>query len=184
MLKGKNEEKVNVLVPSSLVKLGCCVSNNLGIPFFVLQQPSGSNILTTLLLALPSCQVFPPRLCTWSLLCHLYGKNVKTGLWPLCDIHWCHTSIGLVDSVASYFNTSKSYWHWQVLHLRRQLYLLKKCQENKGDEDLSAHPACSCSLYIVAFNAYSVPNSDLWLIWIQRTSLPLLIIIFFKFKLW
>lgn len=30
---------------------------------------------------------------------------------------------------------------WQVLHLRRQLHLLKRCQENKVDEVLGA-PLC------------------------------------------
>lgn len=54
VMNGQNEEKVDVLVPPSLVKVGCGNSNNIGGGCIKLRQPSGSNILTALLLALPS----------------------------------------------------------------------------------------------------------------------------------
>ncbi|PKI38856.1 hypothetical protein CRG98_040756, partial [Punica granatum] len=110
VLSGQNEEKVDVLVPPSLVKLGCGVSNGTGSGCIKLQKPAGSNILTALLLALP------PE--TWSgikneeLLRETHGLVCTENLPPLLQE--------------------------EILHLRRQLYLLKKCQENKVDEDLSA----------------------------------------------
>ncbi|KAK4778210.1 hypothetical protein SAY87_018397 [Trapa incisa] len=107
---GRNEEKVDVLVPPSFVKAGCGNSNNMGSGCIKLQQPSASNIFTALLLALP------PQ--TWSgirdqkLLQEMNGLVSIDNLPPLLQE--------------------------EILHLRRQLYLLKKCQENKVDQDLSS----------------------------------------------
>lgn len=49
VVSGRNEETVEMLVPSSLVKQGCISSDNPCTKF----QPTGSSILSALLLALP-----------------------------------------------------------------------------------------------------------------------------------
>ncbi|KAI4311398.1 hypothetical protein MLD38_036300 [Melastoma candidum] len=72
--------------------------------------PASSRILTVLLLALP------PE--TW---CGIQDENLLKEL----------QSITLTEELPTMLQE-------EVLHLRRQLYLLKKCQENRVDEDLSA----------------------------------------------
>ncbi|PKI71906.1 hypothetical protein CRG98_007674 [Punica granatum] len=107
---GQNEEKVEMLIPFSQVKVEHRDSNDLGGNACIKLQPAGSNILTVLLLALP------PE--TWSrvknpeLQQEMYGIFSTENLPPLLQE--------------------------EVLHLRRQLYLLKKCQENNVVEDLSS----------------------------------------------
>ncbi|KAK3414575.1 hypothetical protein EUGRSUZ_H00436 [Eucalyptus grandis] len=112
IVNGKSEEKVDMLVPQSMMKL-CCGApdpNNC-----IRTQPIGSNILTALLLALP------PE--TWSGI-----KDKK-----------------LLEEVQSLVLTGNlpAMLQEEVLHLRRQLYLLKKCQENK---ESTMHPACTTSV--------------------------------------
>ncbi|XP_062147543.1 glutathione gamma-glutamylcysteinyltransferase 1-like isoform X2 [Alnus glutinosa] len=107
VVNGKREHGVDVLVPSSRTKLGCCCSassNYSGI------HPASNDVLTALLLALP------PE--TWSGI-----KNEKL----LQEI----SILVLTENLPTLLQE-------EVLHLRRQLYLLKRCQENKVDVDLGA----------------------------------------------
>ncbi|XP_059432164.1 glutathione gamma-glutamylcysteinyltransferase 1-like [Corylus avellana] len=107
VINGKSEQGVDVLVPSSRTKPGCCCSvssNYSGI------HPASNDVLTALLLALP------PE--TWSGI-----KNEKL----LQEI----SSLVLTENLPTLLQE-------EVLHLRRQLYLLKRCQENKVDVDLGA----------------------------------------------
>ncbi|KAE7997855.1 hypothetical protein FH972_002454 [Carpinus fangiana] len=107
VINGKSEQGVDVLVPSSRTKPGCCCcvsSNYSGI------HPASNDVLTALLLALP------PE--TWSGI-----KNEKL----LQEI----SSLVLTENLPTLLQE-------EVLHLRRQLYLLKRCQENKVDVDLDA----------------------------------------------
>ncbi|XP_056175100.1 glutathione gamma-glutamylcysteinyltransferase 1-like isoform X2 [Syzygium oleosum] len=100
IVNGKNEEKVDMLVPQSLMELCCgapdpnhCIST----------QPVGSDILTLLLLMLP------PQ--TW---CGIKDEKL----------------LEEVQSLVSKDNLPAMLQE-EVLHLRRQLYLLNKRQENK-----------------------------------------------------
>ncbi|KAK3414576.1 hypothetical protein EUGRSUZ_H00437 [Eucalyptus grandis] len=107
IVKGKNEEKVNMLVPQSLMEL-CCGApdpNNCSST-----RPVGSNILTALLLTLP------PE--TWY---SIKDEKLREEVQSLVSM----------DNLPAMLQE-------QVLHLRRQLYHLKKCQENMLDEILPA----------------------------------------------
>ncbi|XP_021888573.1 glutathione gamma-glutamylcysteinyltransferase 1-like [Carica papaya] len=80
---------------------------------FIGMYPAGSDVLTALLLALP------PE--TWS---GIKDEKLVQGMYALVSIEHLPTLL-----------------QEEVLHLRRQLFLLKRCQENKMDEDLGA-PTC------------------------------------------
>lgn len=110
IVNGKNEQGIDVLVPSSHRKPSCCCSPSSNYDGL---QPASNDVLTALLLALP------PE--TWSGI-----KNEK-----------------LFQEISCLVSTEKlpMLLQEEVLHLRRQLYLLKRCQENKVDVDLGAPPS-------------------------------------------
>ncbi|KAG6724393.1 glutathione gamma-glutamylcysteinyltransferase 1-like isoform X3 [Carya illinoinensis] len=108
VVNGKSEHGVDVLFPSSQMKPGCCCSVSSN---YIGIHPASNDVLTALLLALP------PE--TWSGI-----KNEKV----LLEI----SSLALTENLPTLLQEE------QVLHLRRQLYLLKRCQENKVDVDLGA----------------------------------------------
>ncbi|KAH9785267.1 glutathione gamma-glutamylcysteinyltransferase 1 [Citrus sinensis] len=126
VVNGSIEQEVDVLVPSSQIGgcgCGCGPSNCIGI------YPAGNDILTVLILALPKE--------TWSgirdekLSRQILGLVTTENLPTLLQEEW-------------YCNCMKDEWkelvnlHCEVLHLRRQLHILRRCQENKVDEDLAA----------------------------------------------
>ncbi|GAV74655.1 Phytochelatin domain-containing protein/Phytochelatin_C domain-containing protein [Cephalotus follicularis] len=74
----------------------------------ILMYPAGNDVLTALLLALP------PE--TW---CGIKDNKLLQDIYTLVS----------TDTLSTLLQE-------EVLHLRRQLHLLKKCQENKVDEDL------------------------------------------------
>ncbi|KAK9201467.1 hypothetical protein WN944_016670 [Citrus x changshan-huyou] len=119
VVNGSIEQEVDVLVPSSQIGgcgCGCGPSNCIGI------YPAGNDILTVLILALPKE--------TWSgirdekLSRQILGLVTTENLPTLLQEEW-------------YCNCMKDEWkelvnlHCEVLHLRRQLHILRRCQENK-----------------------------------------------------
>ncbi|KAJ0079561.1 hypothetical protein Patl1_22972 [Pistacia atlantica] len=102
---GSSQQGFDVLVPSIQMEDRGCSSSN-----FIRMYPAGNDILTVLLLALPTE--------TWSGI-----KDEKLSQ----EIH------NLVST-----ENLPTFLQEEVLHLRRQLHLLKRCQENKVDEDLAA----------------------------------------------
>ncbi|KAH9729238.1 glutathione gamma-glutamylcysteinyltransferase 1 [Citrus sinensis] len=117
VVNGSIEQEVDVLVPSSQIGgCGCGPSNYIGI------YPVGNDILTVLILALPKE--------TWSgirdekLSRQILGLVTTENLPTLLQEEW-------------YCNCIKDEWkelvnlHCEVLHLRRQLHILRRCQENK-----------------------------------------------------
>ncbi|KAI9119976.1 hypothetical protein K1719_008945 [Acacia pycnantha] len=101
------EQGVDVLIPSP--QGPCC--DCFGPSKYMGMHPAGSDVLTALLLSLPST--------TW--------VGIKDGQ-VLKEIH----ELVSIDNLPTLLQE-------EVLHLRRQLHMLKKCQENKVDEDLGAH---------------------------------------------
>ncbi|CAK8543633.1 unnamed protein product [Lathyrus sativus] len=106
VVNGNTEQGVDVLIPSSSGKLCCTCSSKKNIRM----HPASSDVLTVLLLSLPST--------TWDGL---------TDEKLLKEIH----------DLVSHENLS-TLLREEVLHLRRQLHILKRCQEGKVDEDLEA----------------------------------------------
>ncbi|KAF9609631.1 hypothetical protein IFM89_017770 [Coptis chinensis] len=108
VITGRNEQGVDMLVPSSQIKPSCCSldpgSGSTGM------HPASNDIITALLLALP------PK--TWS------GIREEKLFKEICNL------------VAT--EKLPSFLQEEVLHLRRQLLFLKRCQEKKEDDDLSA----------------------------------------------
>ncbi|XP_031264748.1 glutathione gamma-glutamylcysteinyltransferase 1-like [Pistacia vera] len=102
---GSSQQGFDVLVPSIQMEDRGCSSSNC-----IRMYPAGNDILTVLLLALPTE--------TWSGI-----KDEKLSQ----EIH------NLVST-----ENLPTFLQEEVLHLRRQLHLLKRCQENKVDEDLAA----------------------------------------------
>ncbi|XP_065874965.1 glutathione gamma-glutamylcysteinyltransferase 1-like [Euphorbia lathyris] len=107
VVNGKNEQGLDVLVPSGQRKLNCCgcgPSSSIGM------YPASNDVLTALLLSLPTK--------TWS------------------DIR----DEELLQEMNSLVSTENLpvLLQEEVLHLRRQLFLLKRCEEGKVDEDLGA----------------------------------------------
>ncbi|KAJ7977214.1 Phytochelatin Synthase, Glutathione gamma-glutamylcysteinyltransferase [Quillaja saponaria] len=107
VVNGDNEQGVDVLVPSSPGRPHCCCS---GSSDYIGLHPDGNDVLTALLLSLPSE--------TWAGI-----KDEKL----LQEIH----DLVSVENLPTLLQE-------EVLHLRRQLHILKRCQENKVDEDLGA----------------------------------------------
>ncbi|XP_038874485.1 glutathione gamma-glutamylcysteinyltransferase 1-like isoform X2 [Benincasa hispida] len=111
VVNGNNEQEFDMLVPSSSqVRSGCCFSgtkNGIGI------HPATSDVLTTLLLALPAQ--------TW------IGIKEEKLLREVQKLVCTESLPTLLQE--------------EVLHLRRQLHLLQKYHENKVDLDLSAPPS-------------------------------------------
>lgn len=106
VVNGDTEQGVDVLVPLSQAEPSCCPcgpSKCMGMHY-----PDGNDVLTVLLLALPSE--------TWSGL-----RNEK-----------------LFHEISSLVSTENlpTLLQEEVLHLRRQLHLLKRCKDDKVDEDL------------------------------------------------
>ncbi|WCJ38289.1 Glutathione gamma-glutamylcysteinyltransferase 1 [Euphorbia peplus] len=107
VVDGKNEQGLDVLVPSCQNKLNCCgcgPSSSIGM------HPASNDVLTALLLSLPTK--------TWS---GIRDKEL------LQDINTLVATENLPILLQE-----------EVLHLRRQLFLLKRCEEGKVDEDLGA----------------------------------------------
>ncbi|XP_031284381.1 glutathione gamma-glutamylcysteinyltransferase 1-like isoform X1 [Pistacia vera] len=105
VVDGSSQQGVDVLVPSSQMgDCGCGPSDCIGM------YPAGNDILTVLLLALPTE--------TWSGM-----KDEKLSK----EIHDLVSTENLPTLLQE-----------EVLHLRGQLHLLKRCQENKVDENLGA----------------------------------------------
>ncbi|KAK9087505.1 hypothetical protein Syun_029899 [Stephania yunnanensis] len=107
---GKSEEGVDMLVPLSQIKHRNCTDT--GANCCTMMHPASSDVLTVLLLTLPPS--------TWAGI-----KEEK----PLQEIH------GLVT-----FKNLPSMLQEEVLHLRKQLLFLKRCQEKKEDNDLDIPP--------------------------------------------
>lgn len=106
---GSGKQGFDMLIPSSQGQLYCSNSSPDGCSGM---HPASNDILTALLLALPSQ--------TWSGI-----KESKV----LRDIHSLFSSDNLPLMLRE-----------EILHLREQLILLKRCEENKVEEDLGAPP--------------------------------------------
>ncbi|XP_028777037.1 glutathione gamma-glutamylcysteinyltransferase 1-like [Neltuma alba] len=106
VVNGNNEQGVDVLIPSP--QGPCCDCS--GPSKYIEMHPASSDVLTALLLSLPST--------TWI--------GIKDGQ-VLKEIH----ELVSIDNLPTLLQE-------EVLHLRSQLHMLKKCQENKADEDLGA----------------------------------------------
>ncbi|XP_047167152.1 glutathione gamma-glutamylcysteinyltransferase 1-like [Vigna umbellata] len=107
VVNGNTEQGVDVLIPSSGRKLcsNCSRTSN-----YMRMHPASTDVLTVLLLSLPST--------TWTGI-----KDEQL----LTEIH----SLVSTENLPSLLQE-------EVLHLRRQLQLLKRCQEGKVDQDLGA----------------------------------------------
>ncbi|BAT85549.1 hypothetical protein VIGAN_04310700 [Vigna angularis var. angularis] len=107
VVNGNTEQGVDVLIPSSSRKLcsNCSRTSN-----YMRMHPASTDVLTVLLLSLPST--------TWTGI-----KDEQL----LTEIH----SLVSTENLPSLLQE-------EVLHLRRQLQLLKRCQEGKVDQDLGA----------------------------------------------
>ncbi|XP_031742435.1 glutathione gamma-glutamylcysteinyltransferase 1 isoform X3 [Cucumis sativus] len=111
VVSGNNEQEFDMLVPSSShVRSGCCFS---GMKNEIGSHPAASDVLTTLLLALPAK--------TW------IGIKEEKVLRELQKLVCTETLPTLLQD--------------EVLHLRKQLRLLQKYHEDKVDLDLSALPS-------------------------------------------
>ncbi|KAK9083155.1 hypothetical protein Scep_029626 [Stephania cephalantha] len=107
---GKSEEGVDMLVPLSQIKHRNCTDT--GANCCTMMHPASSDVLTVLLLTLPPS--------TWTGI-----KEEK----PLQEIHSLVT-----------FKNLPSMLQEEVLHLRKQLLFLKRCQDKKEDDDLDIPP--------------------------------------------
>ncbi|XP_062080109.1 glutathione gamma-glutamylcysteinyltransferase 1-like isoform X2 [Humulus lupulus] len=108
VVNGNSEQGVDMLVPSSQSSSMCHCSGSKDHIWF--QHPAGNDVLTALLLALP------PE--TWS---GIKEENLLQEIYSLVS----------TENLPNLLQE-------EALHLRRQLHLLKRCQENKVDEVLSA----------------------------------------------
>lgn len=147
VVNGNTEQGVDVLIPSSSGKLCCSCSNP---SKYIRMYPASTDVLTVLLLSLPST--------TWAgitdekLLMEIRGlvsiENLPTllqeevvishlFLFSLFCIAWQNFILLILVYLHSSTLTRNNFAS-QVLHLRRQLHLLKRCLERKVDEDLRA----------------------------------------------
>lgn len=107
VVKGNEEERVDMLVPSSPTKRSCCDSDPTSC---IGTYPATNDVLTVLLLALP------PQ--TWS--------GIKD-----------QQLLQEIESLVSVENLS-TLLQEEVLHLRGQLLVLKRCKDDKVEEELGA----------------------------------------------
>ncbi|XP_057963800.1 glutathione gamma-glutamylcysteinyltransferase 1-like isoform X2 [Malania oleifera] len=107
VINGNSEQGVDVLVPSSQIKMSCCSSE----PSNCIEMyPASNDVLTALLLALPQS--------TWS---GIKDRKLLQEIYNLVSTENLPTLL-----------------QEEVLHLRQQLHLLKRCHDNKVDDDLGA----------------------------------------------
>ncbi|KAL9142968.1 hypothetical protein ABFS82_14G206200 [Erythranthe guttata] len=102
VVNGNGEQGVDMLVPVSQTELSCCISGSCGM------HPASNDILTALLLALPSQ--------TWS--------GIK-------DEKVLEAISGLVSTDAL-----PPLLQEEILHLRGQLLMLKRCKDNKVSHEV------------------------------------------------
>ncbi|XP_058101558.1 glutathione gamma-glutamylcysteinyltransferase 1-like [Magnolia sinica] len=110
VVTGFSKQEVDMLVPVSPPRPGSCCGS--ASSCCVGMHPASNDVLTVLVLALP------PQ--TWSSIRDEKLLSEIQGLVSIDDL-----PVMLQE---------------EVLHLRRQLYFLKRCQDNKVDDDVSAAP--------------------------------------------